>query len=1145
MQKKTLVLAIGALFTVQSPLHAAPEGGQVVAGQASIQRQGNDTRITQSSDRAIVNWQRFDIGKTEKVEHTMPSAASYGLHRVIGGGGASQLAGELKSNGNVFLVNPAGVVIHKGARIDVGGFLASTADIKNDDFMAGKLLFNRPGNPGAAIINLGNISVSDRGFAALVAPTVRNDGIVAARLGRITLASGDGFKLDFYGDDLITFAAPETLVDGFYTPEGETLGVTNNGEIKAEGGIVYLTASQLDSIVQSVVQNGGTVSAASAELDGGKIILKAEGEVRVAGTLDASSGKGNGGFIDVSGKAGTTVENARITTAGKTKGLVRLGGEFQGGGNKAGATELRENFVDRFGTTEKLASTAALTVTNSTIDAGKDGTLIAWSNGNTVIDGELVGKYVETSGKNLSVTDAPQGKGGVWLIDPDDLTISESSTGTTIPDVNANSLKASAIASYLNQTSFQYPVSLSIQANKSINVQSDIIYGIGYFSLSAPDISIANGVTIGSEENLNPSSSFTLSLYASNKLTLYSGNLYADYVGIKAKETLVVAGTIKGREISFLGENLDIDRGLMEATAHLNFWGTQDSSEAVNQGFKSVVLNGATLKSAGTVEVYVDDLTLRNGSLIEADTIKIAGGRRGGPSEGCKSDSCYYGIYELNKYTSSINFEEGKIKSNRGIELKVGNILVNSVYEDTIILSEEIVSLDTNATITLPSGTKTTPRIKTGIIHFGYGAFVLGEYAVEAEEVNVGDKSVSLTGQGNSGNPHIFGLESFGLEDYSSISLESASNLYPTLVLQDVDGKIYKNGEDYSELEQKILEELGLSIEINDKNYALWKNILDAPDDLANFTNKHWVTVLDSYLGQWGLSAEYFKELGWAEGARENFVDFLGNWVPQILEALAQSNMPGRKGNFKSFLYWLSDGKALNIQGVLKEFGKDAVKGAAIRLSRVLLENFARDIVEIPPIDKIDLGSSPAEYLSSYGITVMFDLMESTVNGGGMIGFAITSAFSARDVIVDSTTQYLNVLEPLGEEVFQAVLGFSTTKSLLQLEKAKENPNSDRIATLERSLSGYEGLFEDTQVYAALGCPVVCRLPGNNIGPIISGGLNNLSNISYAVLSGNKELAQQIYWDTYNELASEIAKDPSYKDVLEKLMGVLVQLYPK
>ncbi|MDR2456659.1 MAG: filamentous hemagglutinin N-terminal domain-containing protein, partial [Deltaproteobacteria bacterium] len=269
-----LAIAIFVIVLALSPIGAmaGPEGGQVAAGQASIEKSGQVTDINQGSDRAVINWNSFDIGKQETVNHQMPRPESAGLHRVVGGGGASQLEGSLNSNGNVYLVNPRGVVIHDGAKIDTNGFVATTSDIENDDFMAGNLNFSKKGEPGAAVINQGQITVKERGYAALVAPQVRNDGVIAGKLSRVAMASTDKFKLDVYGDDLINFAVDDQQAGEFYDTDGARLGVENAGTIDAEGGIVLLTAEQLDRTVAATVNNSGVVKAGSAELDGGKIV---------------------------------------------------------------------------------------------------------------------------------------------------------------------------------------------------------------------------------------------------------------------------------------------------------------------------------------------------------------------------------------------------------------------------------------------------------------------------------------------------------------------------------------------------------------------------------------------------------------------------------------------------------------------------------------------------------------------------------------------------------------------------------------------------------------------------------------------------------------------------------------------------------
>ena len=383
-----------AIVLSSSSALAAPNGGQVAAGQAQINQAGNTTTINQGSNRSIINWRAFDIGQKESVIHNMPSADSAGLHRVVGGGGASQIEGLLQSNGNIYLVNPAGVVIHNGARVETGGFLASTADIKNEDFMAGNYLFNQPGQSGAVIINLGNITVRDSGFAALVAPGVRNDGIIAAKLGKVALASTDAFTLDLYGDDLIAFTTPERVVDTLHTVDGIPLGVANSGQIKAEGGTVLLTAGQLDGVVSAVVNNSGLVSAASAEMSGGKIVFKGEGanvDVVNSGTVDVSSGQGQGGSVVLTGNEVELSGAAKIDASGQTGGgTVLIGGNAQGKGPEQNAA--------------KTSVGADVVIKADAVASGNGGQVVVWSDEKTVFNG------------SISTKGGAQGGDGGWEI---------------------------------------------------------------------------------------------------------------------------------------------------------------------------------------------------------------------------------------------------------------------------------------------------------------------------------------------------------------------------------------------------------------------------------------------------------------------------------------------------------------------------------------------------------------------------------------------------------------------------------------------------------------------------------------------------------------------------------------------------------
>jgi filamentous hemagglutinin family protein len=154
---RALLLSSAALASAGVGLAmAGPNGGTVVGGGATIQGQGSGSvTINQSSQNAIINWNTFNISKGETTTFNQPNSASTALNRVIGGQGPSFLDGTLTANGRVFIVNGDGILFGANSRINTAGFLATTSDIRNQDFMAGKYNFNIPGNPSASIANLG------------------------------------------------------------------------------------------------------------------------------------------------------------------------------------------------------------------------------------------------------------------------------------------------------------------------------------------------------------------------------------------------------------------------------------------------------------------------------------------------------------------------------------------------------------------------------------------------------------------------------------------------------------------------------------------------------------------------------------------------------------------------------------------------------------------------------------------------------------------------------------------------------------------------------------------------------------------------------------------------------------------------------
>ncbi len=171
---------------VAPPVNALPTGGQVAAGAASITQSANRMDINQSTQKAILNWQSFNIGADAQVNFAQPSASAVALNRVLSSD-PSAIYGKLNSNGQVFLLNPNGVLFGAGARVDVGGLVASTMKIDDADFMAGNYKFS--GGSGA-VINQGSLTAAQGGYIALLSPEVRNEGVISASLGTVLLEIG-------------------------------------------------------------------------------------------------------------------------------------------------------------------------------------------------------------------------------------------------------------------------------------------------------------------------------------------------------------------------------------------------------------------------------------------------------------------------------------------------------------------------------------------------------------------------------------------------------------------------------------------------------------------------------------------------------------------------------------------------------------------------------------------------------------------------------------------------------------------------------------------------------------------------------------------------------------------------------------------
>lgn len=296
------ILAWSLLLSVQA--QAAPAGGVVAAGQASIATQGALTTITQTTPNAVINWQSFGIAAGEAVHFQQPGSNSVALNRVLGSD-PSAIYGSLSANGTVFLVNPAGVLFGPGASVHVGGLVASSLAISDGDFMGGRYSFN---GAGGTVVNRGTIA-ADGGYVALLASDVSNQGAISARLGSVVLAAGDSISLDVLGGNLLHVTVDRAAVDAL---------VRNGGLLQADGGQVVLTAQASGSLLAGAVNNTGVIQAQTIAARNGTIRLlgnMAAGSVDVSGTLDASAPLGgDGGFIETSAARVRVQDGAHLTT---------------------------------------------------------------------------------------------------------------------------------------------------------------------------------------------------------------------------------------------------------------------------------------------------------------------------------------------------------------------------------------------------------------------------------------------------------------------------------------------------------------------------------------------------------------------------------------------------------------------------------------------------------------------------------------------------------------------------------------------------------------------------------------------------------------------------------------------------------------
>ncbi len=357
--------AVMGLLVSSSLALANPEGGQVSAGTATISSpDANTVQVNQTSDKAVINWNSFNVDSNQAVHFNQPSPNAITLNRVNPDNGASKILGSLTANGHIWIINPAGILFGASSRVDAAGLIATTANLSDQDFMAGNYHFVQAPGWNGGVVNEGTLSMKDSGLAVLVAPGVENSGVIRAKLGKVVLAAGTAFTIDFYGDELINFSLDARVDAPAIDPRSQQAmkdGVSNRGAIYADGGSVLMTAKVASGVLDHTINMSGVVEANTIASSKGNIILLGEddGIVKVTGKLSASGKRAHtaGGTIKVLGNKIEVTDHAYINVAGRLGG-----GDVLIGGNAHGNGQERNADYTYFGPNARINADAGKTV---------------------------------------------------------------------------------------------------------------------------------------------------------------------------------------------------------------------------------------------------------------------------------------------------------------------------------------------------------------------------------------------------------------------------------------------------------------------------------------------------------------------------------------------------------------------------------------------------------------------------------------------------------------------------------------------------------------------------------------------------------------------------------------------------------------
>ncbi len=788
-------LAVAAALAFASPSWSNPTAGLVVSGQAAISAPtATSLVIDQASNKAIIHWNSFSIGANERVRFNQPSASSVALNRVLGNSG-SEIFGALSANGQIFLLNPNGVLMGRGAQISAAGFLASSLGITDSDFLGGRYRFTR-GTVARSVINEGSINTSG-GYTALIAPHVENHGYISARLGSVVLAAGDRVTLDFTGDGLMRLGVDQAAL---------TAAIRNSGTITADGGRVILSAKSANALLDTVLNNDGIIRADTLVDRHGVIALESSaGIVSTSGSLLARglhAGE-RGGTVSVTAPHVLLTSTAVADASGMAGGgNIFIGGNWQGQGPLANA--------------QRVIVAHGATLDASATQVGDGGTAVVWADNTTHMSGNIAarggseggnGGKVETSGKqalDLHGTvdvSAPKGKGGSWLLDPNDITIfsgGSSNLASGAPTFQDDGGNAPA---FVNNVTLGNAITggatITVQtSNAGTPLTGSIIVNDSITAAGAGTLNfIASGnVTINQAINNNPGTTLNLGVYAGSNGTPASiatagkqaGNVTTNTTNTGGGTLTVVTGTngqyTVGGGAQTFGGDIAVDAGsildlgnLLAATGNMSL-----KAHSGNISLTRITANQLTVQSSGGNFTATDPT---NG-VTTLGTVKLGTGALS------FKNSAALGVTGVISASGGITLESDALTLNNNLNAGAGTVSLtttgagNAIFQAAGVITADTLALKTvNGAANVGASTNAITKLSTTALGSGGLTLIDAGGLTVTGTVGAGDVTLLTSGPLAINNAVTVSGSSFVLDTSSSgagagkITQNSSGNL--------------------------------------------------------------------------------------------------------------------------------------------------------------------------------------------------------------------------------------------------------------------------------------------------------------------------------------------------------------------------------